>query len=534
MRSVHFTAEHEAFRRDVRRFLEAEVAPQADSWEEARRIPRAAWKRLGELGYLGICFPEELGGQGADLFFALAFLEELPRSRTGGYCAAVSVQEFIATGAIHRHGSRELKERFLVPSIRGEKVGAIAISEPDTGSDVASIRTSAARDGDAWVVNGAKTWITNGVHGDFYVVAVKTDKEAGAGGITLLAMDSDLPGIRTSKLRKMGWHASDTAEIVFEEVRVPLSATVGRVDRGFFYIMETFALERLVTASISVGSALLALELTRDYMEKRHAFGRPISRFQALRHRFADLSAELEAVRQLTYHTAWLIGQGEPAVRESSMSKLLATELGKRVADECLQFFGGYGTVEEYPIERFYRDARFSTIVAGTSEIMREIVAKTDLDGVVFGRVEDDAPEGDAGERPRDVPAAPAAAVPTVPTVPTMPIPATLEGLLLSLPGRFRPDRAEGFSARVHFRFPGAPRPEWTVSIAGGPGGACEVGEGLSGAPDGIVTTAAETWVGIETGAVNPQAAFLTGKLKVTNVLLLTKFVKAFRPAFPR
>jgi alkylation response protein AidB-like acyl-CoA dehydrogenase len=534
VKSVYFTAEHDAFRRDVRRFLEAEIAPQAEAWEEARRIPRSAWKRLGELGYLGICFPEELGGQGADLFFALAFLEELPRSRTGGFCAAVSVQEFIATGAIHRHGTRELTERFLAPSIRGEKVGAIAISEPDTGSDVAAIRTSAVRDGEAWVVNGAKTWITNGVHGDFYVVAVKTDRDAGAGGITLLAMDADLPGIRTSKLRKMGWHSSDTAEIVFEDVRVPVSGTVGRVNRGFFYIMETFALERLVTASISVGSALLALEVTRDYMEKRHAFGKPISRFQALRHRYADLSAELEAVRQLTYHTAWLIGQGEPAVRESSMCKLLATELNKKTADECLQFFGGYGTVEEYPMERFYRDARFSTIVAGTSEIMREIVARTDVDGVVFGKVaaddDEEADEADDESSPGPPETIPVATA----TMAAGPIPATIEGLLLSLPGRFRPEKVESFSARVHFRFKGAARPEWTVTIAGGAGGACEVSEGHSGTPDGVVTTTAETWIGIETGSVNPQTAFLLGKLKVSNVVLLTRFVKAFRPAFPR
>lgn len=524
MRSVYFTEEHEQFRREVRRFVETEIAPHADEWEEARRIPRPIWKRLGELGYLGICLPEAHGGQGADLFFALAFLEELPRSRMGGFCAAVSVQQFIATSAILHHGSDDLKRRYLAASIRGEKVGAIAISEPDAGSDVASIRTSAVRDGDSWVLSGAKTWITNGVHGDFLVVACKTDPNAGAGGISLIAVDADTPGVTTSKLRKIGWHSSDTAEIVFENVRVPVGALVGRENRGFFYVMETFALERLVTASLSVGASVLALEETKAYMTARSAFGRPLLKFQALRHRLADLAAEMEAARQLTYHTAWMVQNGEGGTREAAMAKLVSTELNRRLADECLQFFGGYGTVEEYPIARFWRDARFSTIVAGTSEIMREIIAKTDLDGVVFprlGQEEEEEPE-----------AVPEAVRPVAPTsVDDAPIPATLEGLFLSLPRRFRPEKAEGFAARMHFRFKGASRPEWTVVVGDG---RCEVAEGLSGDPDGVVTTTEETYVGMEMGKVNPQSAFLLGKVKVSNVLLLTRFVKAFHPAFRR
>jgi len=398
MTSIYFGEEHESFRRTVRQFLESEIAPYAREWEEARRIPREAFRRMGDLGFLGILFPEELGGTGASVFHALAFLEELPRSLMGGFVAAVSVQQFIATGAIHLHGTPEQKRRWLVPSIAGTQVGAIAISEPDTGSDVAAIRTTARRDGDSWVIDGAKTWITNGVEGDFVVVACRTDRDAGAGGLSLIVVEADAPGFSRSKLRKMGWHSSDTGELTFEGVRVPLGNLVGGENEGFYLIMETFVLERLVTAATSVGSTRLALEETRKYVLARHAFGRPIGKFQAIRHRLADLYAELEAAAQLVYHAAWLQEKGENPVAEACMAKLLATELSKKAADECLQFFGGYGTVEEYPIERFFRDSRFGTIVAGTSEIMREVIAKAAVDGFVFPKREDGEAEAGASE----------------------------------------------------------------------------------------------------------------------------------------
>lgn len=409
MTSIYFGEEHESFRRSVRQFLEGEVAPRAREWEEARRIPRDVFRRMGDLGFLGILAPGELGGADGSVFHAIALLEELPRSRMGGFVAAVSVQQFIATGAIALHGTEEQKRRWLAPSVAGTKVGAIAISEPDTGSDVAAIRTTARRDGDAWVIDGAKTWITNGVEGDFVVVACRTLADAGAGGISLVVVEADTPGFSRSRLRKMGWHCSDTAELTFTDVRVPLGNLVGAENEGFLLIMETFVLERLVTAATSVGSARLALEETRKYVLSREAFGRPIGKFQAIRHRLADLHAELEAVSQLVYHAAWLHERGENPVAEACMAKLLATELSKKTADECLQFFGGYGTVEEYPMERFFRDARFGTIVAGTSEIMREVIAKSVVDGVVFpGRkdraaeepAEDAAEHVGAGARP--------------------------------------------------------------------------------------------------------------------------------------
>lgn len=413
MTSIYFGEEHESFRRTVRQFLESEVAPCAREWEEARRIPRDVFRRMGDLGFLGILFPEELGGTGASIFHAIAFLEELPRSMMGGFVAAVSVQQFIATGAIALHGTQEQKRRWLAPSIAGTKVGAIAISEPDTGSDVAAIRTTARREGDSWVIDGAKTWITNGVEGDFVVVACKTDRDAGAGGISLIVVEADAPGFSRGKLRKMGWHSSDTGELTFENVRVPLGNLVGGVDEGFYLIMETFVLERLVTAATAVGSIRLALEETRKYVLSREAFGRPIGKFQAIRHRLADLYAEAEAAAQLVYHAAWLHERGENPVAEACMAKLLATELSKRTADECLQFFGGFGTVEEYPIERFFRDARFGTIVAGTSEIMREVIAKAAIDGVTFPKRETGEAEAAPARAHGAAPLAGAAAGPT-------------------------------------------------------------------------------------------------------------------------
>ncbi|MBP7677475.1 MAG: acyl-CoA dehydrogenase family protein, partial [Thermoanaerobaculia bacterium] len=605
MTSIYFGEEHESFRRAVRQFLEGEVAPRAREWEEARRIPRDVFRRMGDLGFLGILAPGELGGADGSIYHAIALLEELPRSRMGGFVAAVSVQQFIATGAIALHGSEEQKRRWIAPSVAGTKVGAIAISEPDTGSDVAAIRTTARRDGDSWVIDGAKTWITNGVEGDFVVVACRTAADAGAGGISLVVVEADTPGFSRSRLRKMGWHCSDTAELTFENVRVPIGNLVGAENEGFFLILETFVLERLVTAATSVGSARLALEETRKYVLSREAFGRPIGKFQAIRHRLADLHAELEAAAQLVYHAAWLHEQGGNPVAEACMAKLLATELSKRTADECLQFFGGYGTVEEYPMERFFRDARFGTIVAGTSEIMREVIAKSVVDGVVFpgrkeraaaepadggGGADAEPPAGEAAAAdaealpdafagdlvpdlfvadatesleavfsefpappgagpeppppvasfehgleasfepgpeaapgpaahaaeatvPAFVPPAPAPppadvevtepaffpeAVPTpapsrsVPEVGStslamkLPVPRSIEELFETLPLRFRADRAQGWNARLHFRFRDAARSDWTGVVEDG---FCRTLEGHEGTPDCVVTT---------------------------------------------
>jgi alkylation response protein AidB-like acyl-CoA dehydrogenase len=392
MKSIYFTEEHDLFRQTVRAFMETEVAPHAEEWEAARRIPRDIWLKMGEMGFLGIIHPEAYGGTGADLFFGIVFLEELARSRMGGFVAAVGVQEFIASSAIWHRGTHAQRETYLRGSIEGKLVGAIAVSEPDAGSDVAAIRTTAVRDGDHWVINGAKTWITNGVYGDFHVVACKTNREAGARGISLIVVDASTPGVSSTKLNKIGWHASDTAEIAYEDVRVPIGNLIGEENAGFKYIMETFAIERLITAAMSIGTSDVAFEETQRYMAERLAFGKPINQLQALRHRLADLYTEVLACKQLIYHTAWLHTQGLPAVKESSMAKMLATELQKKVCDECLQFHGGFGYTEEYAIARMWRDARVGTIVAGTTEIMREIIARAEIDGTDFKFREKAAP----------------------------------------------------------------------------------------------------------------------------------------------
>jgi len=518
MGSIYFTEEHDAFRREVRRFVTREVTPHAAEWEAAGRIPRETFVRMGELGFLGITAPEDLGGTGADVFYAVAFLEELPRSLMGGFCAAVSVQQFMATPHIERSGSETLKRRYVAPSIEGRKVGALAITEPDTGSDVASIRTRAVREGDgrSFVVSGSKTFITNGARGDFYTTAVRTGPDPGAAGISLLVIDADTPGVKVAnRLAKLGWHSSDTAEIVFDNARVPAENLIGEEGGGFYQIMESFALERLCAAVIAVGSADVALEETLSYMSERKAFGKPLNRFQALRHRLADIAAELEAARQLAYHTAWLMGRGERAIRESAMAKLVCTELGKRIADECLQFFGGYGFMEEYPVARFYRDARGGTITAGTSEIMREIIARVTIDEFTPAPVQEIAKERPsarptAGDQVDEGPAGPV----------------SLEELMRSFAGRVRPKKIDGWHGVFHFTFDGADKPEWTLQVHDGQ---CRVDEGHDGNADCTLETKEKTFVGIQTGTVNPEAAFMMGKIKVTNLPLMIRFVQAFR-----
>jgi len=377
MQSVYFTPDHDTFRAAVRRFLEQEVAPHATQWEAERRIPREIFRRMGELGFLGILFPPEVGGAGGDLFHAVAFLEELPRSRMGGFCAAVAVQQFMASRHIWSWGSEAQKRRWVVPSIEGRAVGALAVTEPDAGSDVSALRTRAERCDEGWLINGAKTFITNGADGNFFTLAAKTSSDKGAGGLSLFVVPADAPGVRVARrLEKLGWHAGDTAELSFEDVRLPADALIGEENAGFGYLMQAFQLERLCSAATAVGSAILCLEETLAYARERKAFGRPIVKFQTMNHKLAELWTATEAARQLTLHAAWLLQNAHPAVRECSMAKLYATETAKRVADECLQCFGGYGLMEEYPAARFYRDSRPGTIVAGTSEIMREIIAR--------------------------------------------------------------------------------------------------------------------------------------------------------------
>ncbi|NUQ41716.1 MAG: acyl-CoA dehydrogenase family protein [Calditrichaceae bacterium] len=384
MKSAFFNEEHEAFRSAVRQFMEREVAPNAGEWEREERIPRSIWHQMADNDLLGINYPEEFGGINADFFFSVVFLEELARGGMGGFTAAVGVHEYMALAYIHQFGSRLLKENYLGPGIRGEKIGALAITEPNTGSDVSAIRTRAVRQGDHFIINGGKTFITNGVYGDFIVLAAKTDPEAGPGGISLFVVDSHSKGVDTRKLKKIGWNSSDTAEISFDDVKVFRSHLIGQENMGFYYIMECFQLERLVAAITAAAGADYCLEITLKYIREREAFNRPLAKFQAIRHALSDLATELEAARQLTYHACWKYKAGIPAIKECSMAKLYATELAKKVADACLQYFGGYGYMEDYLIARAFRDARAGTIVGGTSEIMREIIAKVLIDEVEY------------------------------------------------------------------------------------------------------------------------------------------------------
>ncbi len=520
MKSLYFNSEHETFRTTVRQFVEKEVAPHADIWEREQRIPRSIWKRMGELGFLGINHPEAYGGTAADFFYSVVFLEELNRSTMGGFSAAVSVHEFMATEYIARFGSEELKRKFLAPSIAGEKIGALAITEPNTGSDVAAIRTRAVRLGDHYVLNGSKTFITNGVFGDFVLVAAKTDPEAGVGGISLILVERDTPGFTARQLHKIGWHCSDTGELSFEDVRVPASHLIGGENRGFYYIMECFQLERLVSAVLYVSGAGLCLEATLRYITERQAFNRPLSKFQVIRHTLADLKAELEAVRQLTYYTCWLHSRREQAVEYCSMAKLLSTELMKKMADTCLQFHGGYGYMDEYLMSRIYRDARVGTIVGGTSEIMREIIARLMIDQVRYGAVLEKAASPPAGEKPiqrREEPERPE---------PVRVIPTTAAEILKSLPERFLGEKAGSWDTVFHFDLSGPEGGQFTVTIKGG---SCTVEAGLKGNPECVVRTSDKLYRDIELGKANAEVAFMTGKIKVSDLVEMMKFIKAFR-----
>ena len=382
--SLYFSDEHDLFRQSVRRFIEKEVIPHTEAWETARRIPLSVFGRMGELGFLGLPYAEAYGGSGADFWFSVVFLEELARCGMGGFVTAVSVHEYMAINHIAKAGSEALKTKYLAPAITGQKVAALAISEPDTGSDVSSIRTTAIKDWDHYVVNGAKTFISNGTYGDFVTLTVKTRPDGGANGVSLIVVDLDSPGITRTKLNKMGWHSSDTAEIRFDDVRVPVENLIGVENSGFYYLMESLQLERLVAAIMAVSGAEVALDWTLDYLNEREAFGKKIGKFQAIRHKIADVATEIELAKQFVHHTCWLFTQGEVVVKECSMAKLYTSEMQKRVIDTCLQFFGGYGFMEDYPICRAYRDARAGTIAGGTSEIMREIIAKIVVDAVAY------------------------------------------------------------------------------------------------------------------------------------------------------
>ena len=372
-----FTDEHEALRESIRAFVTKELRPHADEWEETT-FPDSVFRRMGELGLLGLSYPEEYGGQGGDYYCNLVLAEEIVHSNCGGLCMGVAVHTDMATPPVHLFGTEEQKQDYLVPSIRGEKISCLGITEPDAGSDVSGIKTRAVRDGDEWVINGSKTYITNGHRADFIVLVTKTDADAGYDGFTLFIVDMDLPGvIREERLQKLGMHASDTALLAFQDVRVPHSAILGEIGKGFYHIMWELQGERLIGAAGAVASAQAVFDKTLQYANERQAFGRPISKFQVTRHKFAEMATKIESARQLTYTTAWRFANGEYPVREISMAKLYASRIVCEVADECLQIHGGAGYMKEYGIERVWRDLRLNRIGAGTDEIMLDVIGRS-------------------------------------------------------------------------------------------------------------------------------------------------------------
>lgn len=372
--------EHELFRESLRDFLEKEITPHIDAWEAAGEIPRWVWPKFGEMGYFGLCFPEAYGGQELDFWYQVIFIEELSRCNSAGFAAAMIGHPILALTHINESGSDFLKEKYLIPGIQGEKYGALAVTEPGAGSDVANLQTKAQLMGDHYQIDGSKTFITNGVLSDFIVVAVKTDPQAGVGGVSLVVVDRDTPGLSAQKLNKLGWHASDTGLIAFDEVKVGTEQLIGQAGMGFYYIMQRFALERLVMAVSGVAAAEYALEYTLQYMAERKAFGRNLNKFQVLRHRIAQLVAEMERAKTFNYTLAQAYNDGAYQVKECAMAKLLATQLSDKVMTECLQVFGGYGYMEDYKMARMFRDSRVGTIGGGSSEIMCEIIAKAVID----------------------------------------------------------------------------------------------------------------------------------------------------------
>jgi acyl-CoA dehydrogenase len=373
-----FGEEHEELRETVRRFVSKEITPNVDEWEDAREFPRELYGRCAELGFLGLKFPEELGGQGGTHLHDAVWVEELARSGgSGGVAAGLNAHTSIAMPPIFNFGTEEQKQRWLVPGIAGEKIGALGITEPGAGSDVAGISTFARKVDGGYVVNGSKTFITNGVRADFLVCAVKTTQEGGHGGISFLVLEREMPGYEVAqKLEKMGWHSSDTGELAFTDVEVPEENLLGGENEGFKLIMANFAWERLLMAIGAVGAMQRLIEITISYAQEREAFGRPIGKFQAIRHHVAEMATKAEAARALTYNSLRLFHEGQDCIKEVTMAKLVTQRAVLEIADQSLQIHGGYGYMKEYGIERAVRDARLGPIGGGTDEVMKEILGK--------------------------------------------------------------------------------------------------------------------------------------------------------------
>ena len=371
----YFNETHQMVRDTVRKFVEREILPEVDDWEEAGEFPRELYKTAADAGILGINAPEEFGGTGEDVFMKIAACEELVRCSSGGLCASLGSLD-IGLPPVWKWGSDAMKQRVIPEVINGDKISALAITEPNGGSDVANLQTRAVRDGDHYVVNGAKTFITSGVRADYYTVAVRTG-DKGYGGISLLLIEKGTPGFTVGrKLKKMGWWASDTAELFFEDCRVPAENLIGAENGGFFCIMSNFQMERLILAVTANMTAQVALDEAMAYAREREAFGRPIAGFQVTRHKLAEMATQVAVSREFTYRVAARLANGEDCVLDVSMAKNQATQCADRVTWDAVQIFGGAGYMRGTVVERLFRDNRILSIGGGTYEIMNEVIAK--------------------------------------------------------------------------------------------------------------------------------------------------------------
>ena len=380
MLHMYFTEEHEVFRESFKDFLQKEVVPHIDKWEKTGNIDRFIWRKFGDMGYFGLSYPEEYGGLNLDIFYMVIFLEELQKINSGGFAAAIWAHVYLAMTHLNVEGDARIKNKYLGASISGEKIGCLCITEPFGGSDVAGMRTTAIRKENSYVINGSKTFITNGVYSDYLILAAKTDPSSKHAGMSIFIVDRDTPGISATKLDKLGWKASDTGEIAFDNVVVPSENLMGQEGKGFAYIMQHFALERLIMGINAHARAEYAVDYAIQYTSERQAFGKTLDSFQALRHKIAEMASQVEMCKEFNYSIAKRLNDGVYVVKEATMSKLISTKMADEVIYDALQLLGGYGYMEEYPMARLLRDSRLGPIGGGTSEILREIIAKIIID----------------------------------------------------------------------------------------------------------------------------------------------------------
>ncbi len=490
LEQYYLTEEHNLFRKTLRDFLDREVLPHIDQWEEDGCVPREIYKKFGDMGFFGLTQEEEYGGSNLDFWYDVIFIEEVAKCWSGGFSASVSAHPYLALSHIKYEASKALKDKYLVKAIAGEIVGCLGITEPHAGSDVAGIKTTATKQGDKYIINGSKCFITNGYLADFMIIACKTGE--GASGISMILVEGNEKGVTRSNLNKLGWRASDTAEIAFNNVEVPIGNLLGEENKGFYYIMQRFELERLTMSLGAIASSELMMQYTLQYMSERKAFGKPINKFQVLRHRIAQLSAELESVKAYTYLVCQMHSEKKYCVKEASMSKLLATELSDKLAYQCLQMFGGYGYMEEYKAPRFFRDSRLGTIGGGTSEIMCEIIAKMVIDDIDYEKRE-------VRNEIKKI---------------------TIDELFATLPDRLKKEKAESIDMNIFFEF--EDHLFYTVLIKNG--NLSVQKERILNSYDLTLNTNTETYIAIETGKQNPQEAFMTGKVKVSDLGKMMQF----------